>query len=72
MNRPSAVMALAGMCLALSGQAARDPDQVLEQVRTKLKSMTLRLPRYTCVQTVERRYFRPAERKKTLPPRLLC
>src|SRR5581483_1967111 len=34
-----------------------DPDVVLEQVRTKLRTMTQRIPHYTCVQTIERRYY---------------
>ena len=58
---------IAATCLRLHGQAARDPDDVLAQVRAKLHSMTERLPRYTCVQTVERRYLRHAERKGPPP-----
>src|ERR1017187_5102658 len=67
MNRPAMAALIAATCLRLHGQAARDPDDVLAQVRAKLHSMTERLPRYTCVQTVERRYLRHAERKGPPP-----
>jgi len=42
----------------LGGQSTGDPDEALREVRAKLHRLTQRLPRYTCVQTVERRYFR--------------
>jgi hypothetical protein len=61
MNRPVLFALIAASSLRLYGQAARDPDDVLAQVRAKLRSMALRLPRYTCVQTVERSYFKHAE-----------
>ncbi len=44
--------------LALSAQTAGDPAEVLRQARPKLATVIKRLPRYTCVQTVERTYFR--------------
>ncbi|MBZ5621059.1 MAG: hypothetical protein LAQ69_20375 [Acidobacteriia bacterium] len=37
--------------------SARDPDGTLAQVREKLATLVRRLPRYTCVQTVDRQYF---------------
>lgn len=58
---------IAATSLHLYGQAARDPDDVLAQVRTKLRSMTARLPKYTCVQTIERRYFKHSDHKGPPP-----
>ncbi len=44
--------------LALSAQSVDDPVEVLRQARPKLATVIKHLPRYTCVQTVERSYFR--------------
>jgi len=67
MNRPAIVALIAATSLPLYGQEGHEPDGVLEQVRAKLRTMTARLPRYTCVQTVERRYFKHAEHKGPPP-----
>ncbi len=54
---------IAASSLRLYGQAAVKPDDVLEQVRAKLRATTNRLPRYTCVQTIERRYYKHGDSK---------
>jgi len=51
-----AVLAAASTSLA---QEAYDPHAVLVSVRNRLLPELERLPRYTCVQTIMRRYFRP-------------
>lgn len=50
-------------CLAAA--AERDPVQVLRQVTEKVVAGARHTPHYTCVQTVNREYFRPAA--ATLP-----
>ncbi len=51
------------LVLCALGQTARDPDLNLAQARERLRAMTRRLPKYTCTQTVERRYYRPTDEK---------
>jgi len=36
-----------------------DPDEVLQQVRAQVLASSKRAPGYTCVETIERKYFRP-------------
>src|SRR5437868_14344197 len=67
MKRALLAAVLTTSCLWVCGQEGRDPDEVLKQVRTKLSAMTRRLPRYTCVQTVERRYFKHTDHKNPPP-----
>jgi hypothetical protein len=66
MGRTAVAALITALSFSLQAQAPRDVDDILAQVRTKLRSMTSRLPRYTCVQTVERHYYRHAEQKN--PP----
>lgn len=51
-----------GVLVALSGvlcaQAPPDPTEVLTQARDRIVQSQPRLPNYTCVQTVDRSYFR--------------
>jgi hypothetical protein len=54
-------LAVAGV---LSAQSLPDPTQVLAQARDKIVDSRPRLPNYTCVQTVDRSYFRRAIRSK--------
>ena len=61
------VALIAACSLRLHGQPARDPDEVLAQVRAKLRAMAQRMPRYTCVQTVERKYYKLGEHKGSPP-----
>ncbi len=58
MGRTAIAALIAALSFSLQAQAPRDVDDILSQVKTKLRSMTSRLPRYTCIQTVERRYYR--------------
>src|ERR1019366_3737696 len=48
--------------LALGAEQAVDPAEVLREARPKLANIVGRLPRYTCVQTVERNYLRQGPR----------
>lgn len=48
------------LAAALFAQASRDPAVLLDQARTRLRSMTRRLPLYSCLETVDRTYFQPA------------
>jgi hypothetical protein len=52
------VVAVAWMGVA--GQQASDPETVLQGTRERILADLARLPRYTCVQTITRRYFYPA------------
>lgn len=51
----------------LSAQATPDPTQVLAQARDKIVESRPRLPNYTCVQTVDRSYFRRAVQPNPFP-----
>jgi hypothetical protein len=44
--------------LAMSAQPAATPEQVLAKARDRIVDRTARLPNYTCVQTVDRKYFK--------------
>jgi len=57
-------LAVAGV---LSAQAQPDPTQVLGQARDKIVESRPRLPNYTCVQTVDRSYFRRAIQPNPFP-----
>jgi len=48
------------LCLALatSAQTPPNPEQVLAKARDNILDRTERLPNYTCVQTVDRKYFK--------------
>ena len=51
----------------LSAQAPPDPTVVLAQARDKIVESRPRLPNYTCVQTVDRSYFRRAVQPNPFP-----
>jgi hypothetical protein len=42
-------------------QAPPNPEEVLAKARGNMLDRTERLPNYTCVQTVDRKYFKPAK-----------
>jgi hypothetical protein len=44
---------------AARGQAERDPGEALERARANLQSMTQRLAKYACIETVDRVYYEP-------------
>ena len=50
---------LAASLLAAVAQSADDPDSLLRRTRERLLADLDRLPSYTCVQTITRRYYRP-------------
>jgi hypothetical protein len=41
-------------------QTAPDPDDVLDGARTKIRTTMRSLPKYTCLQTIDRTYYAPA------------
>jgi hypothetical protein len=45
------------ICLTSGAQQAPDPKTVLQQARDRLLADLARLPRYTCVQSITRKYF---------------
>jgi hypothetical protein len=47
-----------GMALALSAQAPPDPEKALAKARANIIDRTERLPNYTCVQTVDRKFLK--------------
>jgi hypothetical protein len=51
------------LAAVLYGQSAPDPTVVLDQVRAKIRATMKRIPKYTCLQTVDRSYY-PAEKLK--------
>ncbi len=67
---------IAGLVLACAwlhgAEDPRDPMQLLAQARVRIVAMTHRLPRYTCVQTVERRYFGVMRRGRGGTPPKSC
>jgi hypothetical protein len=52
-------MLLMAFALAGAGQEPADADAALRRTRERLLADLARMPRYTCVQTINRRYFRP-------------
>lgn len=51
----------------LSAQTAQDPSDTLEQARDKFLAGVPSLPKYVCVETIDRSYFKPE-----FPGRLSC
>ncbi len=49
---------LLGVTLAMSAQALPDPEEVLAKARDNVLDRIERLPNYTCVQTVDRKYLK--------------
>ncbi len=47
------------LLVAARGNAERDPGEVLERARANLQSMTQRLSKYACIETVDRIYYEP-------------
>jgi hypothetical protein len=54
-----AVTVVAAAALVAAGQQAPSAESVLRRTRERLLDDVERLPRYTCVQTITRRYYRP-------------
>ncbi|MBZ5619721.1 MAG: hypothetical protein LAQ69_13505 [Acidobacteriia bacterium] len=54
--------------LALYAQPSRDPVEVLGLARAKLLDTVEHLPRYTCVETIDRRYFEQRRLQQWPPP----
>ena len=55
----AAVIVVVVSALASSGQLPPDPATTLQATQDRLLGDLARLPRYTCVQTITRRYYRP-------------
>ncbi len=51
----------------LLAQSRPDPAQVLVQARDRVRNTLRRLPKYTCVQTVDRTYFEPRRQRFPTP-----
>lgn len=56
---PRRLLALA-FSVGLAAGAEHDPAAVLRRVIAKVLAAKDRIPNYTCVETVNREYFRPA------------
>jgi hypothetical protein len=56
--------ALLAPAIAALGQQIYDPEDTLARTRTRLLADTQNLPRYTCVQTVNRRYYNAASQPR--------
>lgn len=54
---------------ALFGQTAPDPSEVLESAREKIHAAMKRLPKYACLQTIDRTYLAPPA---TYSPKASC
>ena len=67
MRGPFATPALLTLALTLGAQTPPDPDAVLAKARDNMLDRTRRLPNYTCVQTVNRKYFKPAKPEFPVP-----
>ena len=50
------VMALAS-AMALAAQTAGDPSDILARARYEIAAAMRRLPKYTCVETIDRSYY---------------
>jgi hypothetical protein len=59
--------ALTFLALLLSAQTPPIPEEVLTRARDSMQDRTERLPNYTCVQTVDRKYFKPAKAEFPVP-----
>lgn len=53
--------------MASSGQQDSDPMSTLRDTRARILGETERLPRYTCVQTITRRYYRSQPQVRKTP-----
>jgi hypothetical protein len=60
------------LLLAASLAAADDPDQVLQAALARLHSIVSSLPKYACVETVERRYFKPPRKSASASAASSC
>ena len=47
------------MAVVLYAQTATDPAEVLDSVRAKIRAAMKHLPKYACLQTVDRTYYAP-------------
>ena len=55
------------LLMALQAHAMADPTEVLARSRDRFLASVHRLPDYTCLETVEQRYFDPRRFRKPLP-----
>jgi hypothetical protein len=62
-----AALALLLSALAVHAQTAHDPETVLAKVRDSVLDRSDRLPNYTCIQTVNRQYFKRETPEFPLP-----
>jgi hypothetical protein len=58
-SRWAVLMLMTVFALAAAGQEPADADAALRRTRQRLLADLERMPRYTCVQTINREYYRP-------------
>jgi hypothetical protein len=61
------IMVVISLVSAIYGQAPPNSEEVLTKARDKMLERTERLPNYTCVQTIDRKYFKPAKPEFPVP-----
>jgi len=57
-KRPAEIVLLLALTAVLQGQTAPDAVEVLAQARARISITMRRLPKYACIQTIDRSYFR--------------
>lgn len=65
--RLTAVIPLLLAVASTASAQLRDPEDLLLQSRDKIQVRTEHLPNYTCVQTVDRQYFKPEKPEYPVP-----
>src|ERR1700687_5350032 len=55
------------LAVAILAQTPRDPEEALVQARDKILERTERLPNYTCVQTLDRKYLKRTKPEFPVP-----
>jgi len=56
------------LALSLHGQKAADPAEVLKAAREKVRAAMARLPKYACIETVDRSYYAPSKARHSTTP----
>jgi hypothetical protein len=69
MRLAGAIPIFLALASTIRAQPPPDPEAVLAKARDKILVRTERLPNYTCLQTVNRKYFKP---QKPVFPTLSC
>jgi hypothetical protein len=67
-NRFRACLGALLPALALTAQTPPDPADILARARVQIADAVKRLPKYTCVQTIDRNYYMRTDSGHTLNP----